>query len=196
MKKHPILYVVAGSNGAGKTTFATEFLPSYVGKVDFINADLIAKGLSPFDPEKAAVSAGRLVLERIAELTRKRASFAIETTLSGRTYASMMARMRRMGFRIQIYFLWIPDYRLALRRIKGRVESRGHDIPADVVKRRFGRALANFFEVYSPLAHHVMIFDNSGGEPRKVAERRGRRSWVADAVLYRRMLKQVERNAT
>jgi len=109
------LYVIAGSNGAGKTTFATEYLPRYVGRVDFINADLIARGLSPFRPEAAAMEAGRMVLQRIEQRITRHESFALETTLSGRGYAQTFMKIRKMGYRIEIYFLWILEGQMVVR---------------------------------------------------------------------------------
>jgi len=187
VKKRPILYVIAGSNGAGKTTFATEFFPRYVGKVDFINADLIAQGLSPFHPERAATHAGRVVLERIAHLSARRVTFAIETTLAGRSYARMLWRLRKSGYRIEIYYLWIPNYRLALQRIKARVKRGGHKIAPTVVRRRFARTLRNFFHLYFELADYLLILDNSGAQPQEIAEKRRGRVKVYNRELFQRM---------
>lgn len=184
MPDRPIIYLIAGSNGSGKTTFTTEYFPLFVGDVTFINADLIALGLSPFSPEHAAAAAGRLVLKRIGELRRERATFAVETTLSGRTYATLLRRMKSEGYRVHLYFLWIPDHRLAIKRIKERVRRGGHNIPTPVVQRRFHRALRNLFEIYYDLADDVMILDNSKAKPRTVAEKRGGRTIVRDRKLF------------
>src|SRR2546422_7682257 len=140
-RKSANCYIIAGPNGAGKTTFATEFLPRYADCRNFINADLIARGLSPFDPDAAMLRAGRTVLERIAEFTEARTDFAFETTLSGRTYLLLLRRMKKVGFRLHMFYLWIPTAELALLRIHDRVESGGHNVPERDVRRRFGRTL-------------------------------------------------------
>ena len=125
----PRLYIIAGSNGAGKTTFAAQFLPRYAGTIDFINADLIAKGLSPFDVERAATAAGRIALGRFEELAASNRSFAIETTLSGRAYAPRLRDLKARDYELHLFFLWIPDPALAIRRIRQRVRLGGHNVP-------------------------------------------------------------------
>ncbi len=181
MPDRPIIYLIAGSNGAGKTTFATDFFPKMVGNVTFINADLIAQGLSPFSPGEVAAAAGRAVLNRIRELRYEKATFAVETTLSGRTYSTLLRRMKADGYDVHLYFLWIPNAKLAIGRIKGRVSRGGHNIPTPVVRRRFHRALHNLFDTYYDLADYVMILDNSGSEPRIIAEKRDGKAVVSDA---------------
>lgn len=187
MPDRPVIYLIAGSNGSGKTTFATEFFPKIVGDVTFINADLIAQGLSPFSPDDVAAAAGRAVLRRIGELRRERATFAVETTLSGRTYSTLLRRMKEEAYAVHLYFLWIPNYRLAVGRIKGRVRRGGHNIPTPVVRRRFKRALRNLFETYYDLADYVMILDNSASEPRIIAEKRDGAMNVRDAKVFAAM---------
>lgn len=181
---HPRIYIIAGSNGAGKTTFATQFLPHYAGTVDFINADLIARGLSPFDVERAATAAGRIALERFSEFAAARQSFAIETTLSGRAYAARLRHIKTQGYELHLFFLWIPSPALAMRRIRQRVRSGGHNVPPDVVRRRYGRTLRNFVEVYWPMADYGQILDNSGSKPRLIAEKIGQSIVVRDRSLY------------
>ena len=132
--KRPSLYIVAGPNGSGKTTFAREFLPDYVRCKEFINADLIAGGLSPFSPEAAAMRAGRLLLEQIKLLASRRSDFGFETTLSGVTYVSLLRRLKAQGYQIHLFFLWIPTVEVALARIADRVRRGGHDIPEKVVR--------------------------------------------------------------
>lgn len=129
----PTVYVIAGPNGAGKTTFASKFLPGFVSCRQFLNADLIASGLSPFAPETQNVRAGRLLLERIAELSAARENFGVETTLSGRTYVRLLAGLRQEGYRVAVFFLWLPTTELALDRVANRVRQGGHDVPeADI----------------------------------------------------------------
>ena len=181
------LYIIAGPNGSGKTTFAKKFLPKYC--THFINADLIAQGLSPFSPVAAAMKAGRLVLKEIEEMSGKGASFAFETTLSGKTYLSLLNKLKNKGYRIHLFFLWIPNSGLALERIKDRVASGGHDVPAVDVRRRFRRSIENFFKIYEPLLNTWMLYDNSGSEPLLVAEKIGDKLSVKDEDLFKTISK-------
>lgn len=183
------LYIIAGPNGSGKTTFAKRFLPTHAECTHFINADMIAQGLSPFSPVVAAMKAGRLVLKEIEEMSGKGISFAFETTLSGKTYLSLLNKLKNKGYRIHIFFLWIPSSGLALERIKGRVKSGGHDVPAADVRRRFRRSIDNFFKVYEPLLDTWMLYDNSGVEPALVAEKIGGRLFVKNEDLYNKISK-------
>jgi predicted ABC-type ATPase len=177
-------YIIAGPNGAGKTTFATEFLPLYANCRNFINTDLIARGLSPFDPDAGMLRAGRTVLERIAEFTRARTDFAFETTLSGRTYVALLRRAKKAGFRLHMFYLWIPSPELALLRIRDRVESGGHNVPERDVRRRFGRTLGNLFTLYRPLLDTLNFFDNSSDTPRLIFKDESGHTTIADAALY------------
>ena len=181
------VYIIAGPNGSGKTTFAKKFLPKYC--THFINADLIAQGLSPFSPVAAAMKAGRLVLKEIEEMSGKGASFAFETTLSGKTYLSLLNKLKNKGYRIHLFFLWIPNSGLALERIKDRVASGGHDVPAVDVRRRFRRSIENFFKIYEPLLNTWMLYDNSGSEPLLVAEKIGDKLSVKDEDLFKTISK-------
>src|SRR3954454_22925357 len=146
----PNVYIVAGPNGAGKSTFARLFLPEYADCKEFVNADLIAAGLSPFNPESLAIEAGRLMLERIETLARSRVDFGFETTLSGRGHVSLISRLRSEGYRGNLFFLWLPDPELALNRVLDRVRVGGHHVPDEVVKRRFKRGIGNLFRLYLP----------------------------------------------
>lgn len=123
------LFVIGGSNGAGKTTFAKEFLPKYVHCLRFVNPDLIAAGLSPFAPSAVAAKAGRLMLEEVASLIDSGSSFAFESTLSGKTYLHLIERAKRIGYAVHLFYLWIPDAALAVARVRDRVDSGGHDVP-------------------------------------------------------------------
>ncbi|NIA08378.1 MAG: Zeta toxin family protein [Nitrospiraceae bacterium] len=163
MKK--MCYVIAGPNGAGKTTFAKEFLPVEAECLNFINADLIAAGLSPFRPEGATIRAGKLMLEQIDRCIRKGESFAIETTLSGRTYIKKINEMKAKDYKVIIYFLKLASVDLAIERVKVRVSEGGHNVPVEDIKRRFERSWLNFEQVYKPLANAWIVFDTSGTQP-------------------------------
>lgn len=164
MKQKRII-ILAGPNGAGKTTFAREFLPKEAGCPDFINVDLIAAGLSPFDPQKAALRAGKLMLEEIAARTARGDSFAFETTLSGRIYASRIPRWRESGYHVKLIFLSLPSADLAIARVAARVKQGGHSVPDDVIRRRFDSGLRNFRTVFRPIVNSWMLYNNSGPIP-------------------------------
>ena len=159
------IIIVAGPNGAGKTTFALEFLPNEAGCPEFVNADLIAAGLNPFSPELAAVKAARIMLEQIREHVKKGESFAFETTLSGRSYAQMILNWRDQGYVVKLFFLRLPIVDIAIERVKQRVLVGGHNVPEDVVRRRFEAGLKNFEELYKPIVDEWVLYDNSGEQP-------------------------------
>jgi predicted ABC-type ATPase len=192
LDKKPQVYVIAGPNGAGKTTFAKEFLPRYADCPIFINADTIARGLSGFSPDAVALKAGRILLEQIDDYAAKRVDFAFETTLAGVTYLSRLKRFRKGGYRAHLFFLWIPDVRLALARVAGRVKMGGHDIAEEVVKRRFHKGIRNFLRHYREAVDSWMLFDNSGSIPRLIAEEKGGKIEVADQELHGRIVKLTE----
>jgi len=192
-KKSPNLYIIAGPNGAGKTTFAREFLPHYAKCENFVNADLIAGGLSPFSPEAAAMRAGRLLLEQIRLLASKRSDFGFETTLSGVTYVSFLRRLKAQGYRMHLFFLWIPTVEVALARIADRVRRGGHDIPEKVVRRRFHKGIQNLFTRYRPLLDLWMLFDNSGAEPRLIAREEVGELRVFDQKLFAKITEVARR---
>ena len=158
--------VIAGPNGAGKTTFAREFLLKDAGVIHFVNADLIASGLSPLRPELAVLAAGRIFLGELDRLAKCRADFAFETTLSGMVYLARLRRWKTAGYRIEMVYLRLGSPRLSLRRIAARVKQGGHDVsPVDVL-RRFTRSWHNFQAAYRPLADAWAVYDNSGEKPR------------------------------
>ena len=161
----PRCIIIAGPNGSGKTTFAREFLPVDAGVVHFVNADLLAAGLSPLKPELAALSAGRLFLGELDRLAKSRADFAFESTLSGLTYISRLKKWKAAGYRIEIFFLRLASVQLALRRITSRVKQGGHHVPRADVLRRFERGWKKFEAAYKPLADAWEIHDNSGNRP-------------------------------
>jgi predicted ABC-type ATPase len=186
----PNVYVVAGPNGAGKSTFARLFLPEYADCREFVNADLIAAGLSPFNPESLAIQAGRLMLERIETLAGSGVDFGFETTLAGRGHVPLLRKLRGDGYRIHLFFLWLPDQELALARVRERVLSGGHSVPEEVVRRRFTRGLVNLFDLYAPLLDTYILFDSSRDEPRPVAFRIAEDLLVLDKTSFDRITLQ------
>jgi predicted ABC-type ATPase len=165
-RKAPVCIVIAGPNGAGKTTFAREFLPKDAGVIHFVNADLIAGGLSPLRPELAALAAGRLFLTELDRLAKARLNFAFESTLSGLVYLNRLRHWQAAGYRIEIVYLRLSSPRLALRRIAARVKQGGHNVPRADVLRRFARSWNNFQNAYRLLADEWTVYDNSGTKPR------------------------------
>ena len=162
MKK---IIIIAGPNGAGKTTFAREFLPNEADCPKFVNADLIAAGLSPFAPDVAAMKAARIMLESIKELEERGESFAFETTLSGLTYAHWIRRWREAGYHVTLFFLSLPNSQMAIDRVAERVRQGGHDVPCEVIRRRFAAGLQNFEQVYRDAVDAWALYDNAGDEP-------------------------------
>ena len=160
-RKPPRCIIIAGPNGAGKTTFAREFLPREAKIVHFVNADLIAAGLSPLKPELAVLAGGRLLLRELDRLAVARADFAFESTLSGLTYASRIRRWKAAGYRVEIVFLRLVSVSLALKRIADRVRQGGHNVPAVDVARRFRRGWENFETTYRTLADSWAVYDNT-----------------------------------
>lgn len=178
------VYIIAGPNGAGKTTFAKEFLPDYVNCPNFVNADLIALGLAPFEPRAAAIKAGKLVLQQIHDFSRQDIDFAFETTLSGKSYATLFNELKKKGYGLHLFFLWVPSPELAIARIKDRVSEGGHNIPAEDVRRRFTRGIRNFFSLYEPLVDSWILFDNSKAKPVLIAKRKNGRVEAIDEDLF------------
>lgn len=166
----PRIIIISGPNGAGKTTFAEEFLPREAGCPIFVNADLIAAGISPFAPERVAFKAGRLMLEEIHEHVRRRESFAYETTLSGRSYAQMIPEWRASGFVVKLFFLRLTSAELAIARVRQRVREGGHNVPEATIRRRFAAGLKNLETVYKPIVNEWALYDNSSGVPQLIEE--------------------------
>ncbi len=164
------ILIIAGPNGAGKTVFATEFLPNEANCPTFINADLIAAGLSPFRPDLAAVRAARVMLNLIHDYVRQGESFAFETTLSGRGYARLIPRWQEQGYWIKLFFLRLPTPEMAIARVRQRVVEGGHEVPEPVIRRRFHAGWRNFESIYRDLVDEWAVYDNSGELPVLVAE--------------------------
>ena len=159
------IIIIAGPNGAGKTTFARSFLPEEAQCTRFINADLIAAGLSPFAPEAEALKAGRLMLEEIAGCVRRGESFAFETTLAGLSYLARIRQWRAKGYHVSLFFLCLPDAETAIARVAERVRQGGHDIPAEVIRRRFTAGLRNLENTYKSAVDTWAKYDNVGERP-------------------------------
>lgn len=187
----PLLYVIGGPNGAGKTTFAREFLPA-AQVVEFLNADLLAAGLSPLQPGAMAVRSARLLLTRWKELAALRRDFAFESTLSGRTYAEMLRVARAAGYEVRFCYLWLPSVAMSLRRVRQRVRKGGHDVPEADVRRRFLPSLRNFFTLYLPLADQALLFNAASNPPRLVVRWAAGRITIRESKIYEVIQKQIQ----
>lgn len=183
----PTIYVIAGPNGVGKTTFADTYLPDVIRELEFVNADLIAKGLSPYAPDSVAMEAGRIALERIRQLIAERRSFTWETTMSGRSAAGWLAAAKKSGYTVKCYFLWVRDVATTIHRIQRRVIQGGHHIEPEVSQRRFYKTLQNFFQIYRPLFDSWRLFENDGLSPRLLAVEKNGRLAVRDARQFEKL---------
>lgn len=166
----PAIVVIGGPNGAGKTTISRPVIAETLGLAEFVNADIIAQGLSGFDPERAAMQAGRTMLLRLRQLAAARQSFAFETTMASRTFAPWLTELKSQGYMAHTIFVWLRSPELAIRRVKARIRLGGHSVPDDVIRRRYERGIRNFITLYRPLSHAWRIYDNSAlGSPRLIA---------------------------
>lgn len=182
----PIIYLIGGPNGAGKTTFAREFLPA-VQLTEFLNADSIASGLSPLNPPTAAARAARLLLSRWRELVTNHRSFGFESTLSGRTYATMLRHARGAGYRVHISYLALPTLQFSIRRVRERVRKGGHNVPLADLKRRFRPSLENFLQIYLPLADSATCYDAGLHPPKLVVKWNHGQHTIVDSQKYERI---------
>ncbi|MDR2886043.1 MAG: zeta toxin family protein [Rikenellaceae bacterium] len=182
----PKLYIIAGCNGAGKTTASYTVLPEMLDCREFVNADEIAKGLSPFNPESVAIEAGRLMLTRIRELMDSGGDFAFETTLSTRSYVNFVKDARRLGYHITLVYFWLNSPELAIDRVAERVAAGGHNIDEATVRRRYAKGLHNLFELYIDISDYWMIIDNSRSSGDVIAEgERNETKLVYDPLIYK-----------
>lgn len=166
----PRCLILAGPNGAGKTTAARLLLPEHLETMEFVNADYIATGLSPFNPESVAIQAGRLLLARLKELSSAGVDFALETTLATRMYAPLMQEWRQQGYQTTLLYFYLPTAEQCLERVARRVASGGHNIPPDVIRRRYGLSLKYLFELYQNQADFWAVFDNERGDAQPIAD--------------------------
>ena len=178
--KNKNVYIIAGPNGSGKTTFAGKFLPDYVRCPNFVNADLIASGLSPFSPQSASIKAGKLVLTQIQEFAKSGVDFAFESTLAGKSYIKLFKALKDKDYKLHLFFLWIPDADLAVARIKDRVAAGGHDVPIKDIRRRFKRSIYNFLRLYRPLLDSWILLDNAGSVPALIAKEKDGQLSITD----------------
>lgn len=167
----PQLFMIAGPNGAGKTTSAMTLLPDALMCKEYVNADAIAAGLSPFQPEEMAFAAGRLMLERIHQLADQYADLAFETTGASKTFAPFLLDCKRKGYTLNLLYLWLETPELALARIAARVEKGGHDVPEVVVRRRYKKSIENLFALYMPIINNWFLYDNSTAYPSLIAKK-------------------------
>jgi predicted ABC-type ATPase len=161
----PTVIVLGGANGAGKTTSSRRLLAEQLAVMSFVNADELARGLSGFAPETAAIAAGRVLLQRVKELARERTSFAFETTLAGRTYLPFLRELKAVGYAVELHYFWLRSADLAVERVRKRVLSGGHGIPEPTVRQRYERSIANFWNRYRGMADAWWVYDNSGPTP-------------------------------
>lgn len=186
----PTCWIIAGPNGAGKTTFALEYLPRVASCTHFINADLIAAGLSPLAPERELVAASRIFLREIAERIADREDFAFETTLAGRTYLRLVEGMRRGGWKIELVYLALPNVELSKLRVAERVAHGGHHVPVADIVRRFPRSLSNLLDTFSHRVDRCVCFMNDGEKPVLIFEQNGGNRNVTNESYYQLLTKE------
>ncbi|MCH6197975.1 zeta toxin family protein [Aquiflexum sp. LQ15W] len=186
MKK---LYVIAGPNGAGKTTFSYTVLPEILDCKEFVNADEIAKGLSPFQPEKASIEAGRIMLQRINSLMESGENFAFETTLSSKSFITFIHKAKDKGYETILLFFYLNSPELALKRVKTRVAEGGHNIPEDVIRRRYKNGLVNFFKLYKPILDKWIFVDNSKKPYKLIARKNSSKIFISDGNLWNKIIR-------
>jgi len=189
----PNLYIIAGCNGAGKTTASYTILPELLNCKQFVNADEIARGLSPFDAEAVAIEAGRIMLARIKELTIQRQDFAFETTLATRSYVPFIRHAQQCGYIVTLVYFWLNSPELAVSRVRERVENGGHGIPEDVIRRRYIKGVENFIELYMPICDAWILIDNSRKNDSRIIARNTQESTeIVDKILYNQIVNMHE----
>jgi predicted ABC-type ATPase len=189
-RQKPTCFIIAGPNGAGKTTFALRYLPKIAGCRNFVNADLIAYGFSPFDTLSAQYEAGRLFLNQIRSNIEKRVDFAFETTLAGRSHINLIKKLKQYSWQVVLFFLWIPDAAFSKKRVQERVEHGGHNITDDTIYRRFPRIIRNFIKIYMPICDKVICYDNSGPNLVQIFEQDNSGRRILNQDIYERIMRQ------
>lgn len=187
MQENPVCTIIAGPNGAGKTTFALDYLPNVANCSRFINADLIAAGLSPLAPERELVAASRIFLREIEEAVQRREDFAFETTLAGRTYLKLVKQLKADGWQVELVYLALPSMEMSKLRVAERVAHGGHNIPVKDIERRFARSLWNLLEVFSSAVDSCTCFMNTGEQPELIFRQNGANRVIIDAQLFEKL---------
>lgn len=188
-KNKPTCYIIAGPNGAGKTTFALKYLPEIAGCSNFVNADLIAYGISPLDSLAVQYDAGRIFLNEVNKNINRRIDFAFETTLSGRSHLNLLKNLREDNWQVVLFFLWIPDADFSRDRVRQRVQDGGHDVPDNAIYRRYPRVMYNLINLYIPLCDKVSFYDNSSPEPVLIFEQDANGENRLNSDIYQRILR-------
>lgn len=181
------LYIISGCNGAGKTTASYTILPEMLNCNEFVNADEIAKGLSPFNPDNVAIKAGRLMLTRITELLESGADFAFETTLSTRSYVNTVKKARGKGYLVTVLYFWLNSPDLAVERVRIRVKEGGHHIPEETIRRRYDLGIKNMFNLYIPIVDFWMFIDNSKTPFEILAEGQENKEVVKNKLIWNKL---------
>jgi predicted ABC-type ATPase len=193
VKDSPKLFIISGCNGAGKTTASFNILPEILDCKQFLNADEIARGLSPFDPESVSIEAGRILLNRFDELVKIGETFAVETTLATLIYKDKILKVQSIGYEVTLLYFWLTDVNMAYDRVNSRVMEGGHNIPKDVINRRYFKGIKNLFNIYLPLCERVLIIDNSKTTPELIySERKKEEIQILNKLSYKKLLKCYE----
>ena len=182
------LFIISGCNGAGKTTASYTILPEILNCKDFVNADEIAKGLSPFNPDSEAIQAGRLMTERIHKLIEQGQDFAFETTLATKSYKNLIIKAKKKGYYVTLLFFWLRTPDLAVKRVETRVKEGGHNIPENVIRRRYKNGLKNFYNIFEPIVDEWMFIDNSGEPYEIIAHRNPESSFINNTERWNDLL--------
>ena len=192
--QHPNSYIIAGPNGAGKTTASYTLLPEILHCVNFVNADEIARGLSPFSPETVDVQAARIMLDRIEELLSQKADFGIETTLATRSYVQLVRRAQASGYKVHLLFFYLETPEQAIQRVAQRVSNGGHGIPEEVIRRRFKRGIDNLLNLYLPICDSVLIYNNIKTPAQLIVRKKSRREKVevVEDVMWNQLIQKYE----
>jgi predicted ABC-type ATPase len=187
----PDLYIIAGCNGAGKTTASYTVLPEMLDCKEFVNADNIASGISPFNPQNVAIGAGRIMLQRIHELIDQKEPFAFETTLASKSFVSLIKKAKTAGFKITLIYFWLDSVETAKLRVKERVKKGGHDVPSETIVRRYKRGIVNFFLLYKMICDFWLFVDNSLNDLQVVADgEKGAVKEIKNPDIWDTILKQ------